>query len=202
MGHYSTKVVIDIGTGEILERDRIPWDGPWELLHQGRSPLEGQAQSISEQNRQQQATDYGTAQGTLSQFEGPVQDSPYYKSLVATGTDATSQAYESAKADQAAKARAAGFGYEQPVTQGAESGVAAQEAGALARIPAQAEEAAAPLALQAAGETAGMGTALGSEGVGYFNDATTLEEQYQKQQQGFMSKLWDVGSGVAAGMGL
>jgi len=196
MKFYSTKIVIDIGTGSIIDRDRVPYDGPWLELKPGRSKVESTALSNSANDQAGEQSDYGTAQGTLSQFEGPVQDSPYYKSLVATGTDSTTQAYNNAQENARSAANQAGFGYEQPVTQGAESGVQAQEASALAQIPSQAAAQAAPLSLEAAGQTANMGTQLGNQALGYFGDATSLEEQYQQMQQAFLNQLENAGAGV------
>lgn len=168
----------------------------WEKHKPSRTKLEGQAQGISQQDRQQQAQDYSTAQGTLSQFEGPVQQSPYYKSLLATSTDATSNAYENAKANSAAKAKAAGFGYDSPIGEAASRETTGQEAGALAELPAKTAAAAAPLSLAAAGETASMGTELGKEGTQYFGDAAGLEKQYQQMNQDFWDKLASAGAGI------
>jgi hypothetical protein len=168
-----------------------------------RSPLEGSIGSTVKQNQQQQGQDYGTAQGTLSQFEGPVQQSPFYKALLNTGTEATSNAYQNVMSNTNARANAAGFGQQQPVTQGADTQVATSEAKALAAQPNQALLEASGPALAAAGQTAGMGTALGSEAVGLSGQQAGLEQQYQQQQQQFGSGLFNslLGIGMDAATG-
>jgi hypothetical protein len=165
------------------------------MVHSKPSAI-GTAGNVQSQDQALSQQDYGQAQNTLSQFEGPVQSSPYYKSLVATGTDATSNAYQSALEQQRANAAQGGFGYEQPVTQGAETGVAAQEAGALARIPAQAAQQASGAALQAAGTTAGMGEAAGSQANQALSTELQGQEFYDQMQNQFLQNLAGAGSNL------
>lgn len=178
---------------------------PWEMARNkpSRSPVEGQVGSVAKQNQQQQGADYGKAQGTLDQFEGPVQQSPFYKSLLTTGTEGTSNAYQNVMTNTRARANQAGFGEQQPVTQGAETQVAAQEAKDLAAQPNKALLEASEPALQAAGQTAGMGTQLGNEAVGYSGQQVDLEKQYQQQEQqwgqGLFNSLLGVGTDIATG---
>jgi len=120
-----------------------------------------------------QSSDLSTAQGTDSQFEGPVQQSPFYKALLTTGTEGTSSAYGNAESNIRRNANASGFGYNQPVAQGAEDQVQAQEAGAMANLPAEAAEEAAPLALSAAQQTGGMGMGVGGLGNALLNTNTS-----------------------------
>lgn len=167
----------------------------------GRSRLESQNQNISTQNRNAQGTAYGNVNATDAQYSGPVQDSPYYKSLVATGTDATSNAYQNAQANSISQAKEAGFGQETPVGQAVSREQTGEEAGALAGIPAKAAAATAPLQLEAGGQQLSEGTALGSEALGYQEQATNLEEEYQKRQQDFWNSLLQAGEGGAT-MGL
>lgn len=165
-----------------------------------RSGVEQGAQGIRDQELAGRDKMYGTAQGTLGQFEGPVKDSPYYKSLLATSTDATSNAYENAKAASAARAKQSGFGQDSPIGQAVSRETTGQEAGALAGLPAKAMGEAAPLALQAAGQTAGMGTQLGTEATQTETGAVVpLEEEYMKRSGAFTNRLWDMGlSGIGA----
>lgn len=159
-----------------------------------RNESTNQSRAITDQATQQ--ADFGAAQGTNAQFEGPVQNSPYYKALVATGTDATSNAYKNAEANTAARAQQAGFGYETPIGQAASRETVGQEAAAEAQVPAQAMEKAAPLSLQASEQTAQMGTAAGQQGLGYENAASEEEMQYQKQRGGFINSL--IGAAASA----
>jgi hypothetical protein len=136
------------------------------LLHSG----------AAHQQRQQATSDFGQqgnltnqAQGTLSQFEGPVQQSPFYKALLTTGIQNTSNAYDTATSNMRQRANAAGFGYNQPVEQGAENQVRQQETSALANVPQQATIAATQPALAAAGQTGAMGMGYGQQGTSLLN---------------------------------
>src|SRR5215831_17224257 len=166
-----------------------------------RSGVEKGAEGISAQERGRGEGLVDTAQKTLSGFEGPITESPYYKSLVATGTDATSRAYENAKAASAARAKAAGFGYGTPIGEATSRETEGAEARDLATVPTRAIEATAPLELEAAGQTGKLG--LGEEGLGaeYFTKGVVpLEEQYMQRKKEFTDRLWDMGlAGVEAG---
>lgn len=72
---------------------------------------------------------------TLDQFTGPADQTPLYRSLVQTGRQSTSRAYDSAKSAVRANAHAAGYGYEQPVTGAADAGMERSEASDLSAIP-------------------------------------------------------------------
>lgn len=128
------------------------------------------------QQRQQASSDFNAqsgltkqAQGTLGQFEGPVQQSPFYKALLTQGTEGTSNAYNQARSNMRARANQAGFGYTQPVEQGGENQLDAAEASSLARVPNEAMLEATGPALSAAGQTGAMGMGYGSQGAGLLN---------------------------------
>lgn len=140
------------------------WAGT--LFHSGAGHQQ-RRQATSDFGQQGQLT--GQAQGTLGQFEGPVNQSPFYKSLLATGIQDTSNAYQNARSNMRQQANAAGFGYNQPVTQGADNQLQAREASDMARVPMEAELGAAPLSLQAAGQTGSMGMGYGAQGAGLLN---------------------------------
>ena len=165
----------------------------------GRSKQEANTENTSIADQAAQGKAYGTANATDANFTGSTQDTPYYKSLVATGTDATSNAYQNAQANSIAQAKEAGFGQETPIGQAASREATGAEAGALAEIPAKAAAATAPLQLEASGQQLQEGTALGNEGVQYSEQATGLEEQYQKMNQDFWNKMLQMGEGAAAG---
>jgi len=162
----------------------------WEKHKPKRSGVEKGAESIVNQDRAGQSTAYGNVNATDANFMGPTKDTPYYKSLLATSTDATSNAYENAKASSASRAKAAGFGYDSPIGQAASRETTGQEAGALAELPAKAYAATAPLQLQAAGQQLSEGTALGQEATATETGAVVpLEEEYQKRKSAFASNL-------------
>ena len=163
--------------------------------HHGRSGTQkmGEQTSMADKGKQDQLT--GQAQGTLGQFEGPVQDSPFYSALKNTGIEATSQAYDRARANTAQRANMAGFGYNQPITQGAQTSLDRSEASDLARVPQEAMLSAAPLALQAAGQTGSMGMGYGSQGLGYYDAAS--QQDMQRQRSGLYNNLWNLGTTIA-----
>lgn len=165
-----------------------------------RSGVEKGAESMVSQDRASRDKAMGAAQGTYSQFEGPVGQSPYYKSLVASSTDATSNAYENAKASSARRAREAGFGYGTPIGEAASRETEGAEAGALARIPAESYAATAPLALEAARGSADIGKTYGTEATETETGAVVpLEQEYLKRSDAFSKRLWDMGlSGIEA----
>lgn len=190
---------VDTNTGGAIR------ETPWTVAHNkpSRSSVEGQVGKVADQNRQQQTADYGKAQSSLNQFEGPVEQSGMYKALLKSGTEGTSNAYQNVMANTRARANAAGFGEQQPVTQGAETQVGVQEAKDLAAQPGKAYLETVPTELAAAGQTAGMGTELGREAEGYSGQQVDLEKQYQQQSQqwgqGLFNSLLGVGMDVATG---
>jgi hypothetical protein len=140
----------------------------------------------------------GQSQQTLGQFEGPVQQSPFYKALLATGQDATAGAYQGAKAATAQRANAAGYGYEQPVAQGAQAQESQAEAGAEAQLPAEAAEAAEAPAIAAANTTAGEAANENTTGANYYGTASNLAAQQAQETSSLWNSLLQI-PGEAAG---
>ncbi len=167
-----------------------------------RSPVEGQVKSTSQQDQQQSQANEGTAQSSLNQFEGPVQSSPFYKSLLSAGTQGTANAYASAKANTAASANRAGFGENQPIAQGAQNQVNAQEAAAQSAVPQTALVQATQPELAATAQTAGIGESQGSQAVSYSGQEVNLEEQYQQLQEQQQQALYNALGTAAAGIGV
>lgn len=170
---------------------------------QAGSPIPGGSTGIQSRDLSTQQGLTGAAQGTLSQFEGPVQQSPFYKALLNTGIQSTSNAYQNADTNLKRNAQAAGFGYNQPVTQGAEDQLQSQEASALAAVPTQATEAAVQPALSAAGTTAGEAGTYGNQAVLYGAQALSANQQaaqLQAQRQAAQQSLWQsiLGAGTGA----
>jgi hypothetical protein len=161
-----------------------------------QSPEEAQSVSAQQSAAKGQDAAYGNVNATDANFAGPTQNTPYYKSLVATGTDSTSNAYENAKANSAASAKQAGFGGASPIGQAASRETNAAEASSLAQIPAEAEQQTAGLQLQAAGQQLGEGSQLGNQGLGYEQEAGNLNNAYQQRKASFTNQL--IGSGLGA----
>jgi hypothetical protein len=167
-----------------------------------RSPIEKTATATSATDQGRSVASEDKAQGTLNQFEGPVQDSPFYKSLLTSGTEATSNAYNAATASERARANAAGINYTQPAEQGAENELRGSEATALGDLPGEAAVAATAPTLTAAGDTAGIGATEGSLGAQYFTGgAVPLENAYQNAQSQFTNALLGIPGQVIGGTG-
>lgn len=165
------------------------------------APISSTLTNTTAQDQAQQNSLNNTAQGTLSQFEGPVQNSPYYKSLLATGTEGATSAYNAAKANLNQEAATAGFTPASSSLPGAATELNASEAQTLAGEPASAAQEATSAAIPAAEATANIGNEYGTEAEGYSSQNTQLEEQLQalqaQQQMGLLSALANVGGDVA-----
>lgn len=185
--------------GKLVAYRGYAYDGPIAECKPGKSDTQKQSEATATADQAKEGKLTDTAQGTLSQFEGPVQQSPFYKALLTQGTEATSRAYDTARANTASRAKAAGFGYAQPIAQGAQDQVGAQEASTLAELPQKTMLQAADPAMRAATTTGEMGTTIGGQGVGYQSSATQLEQQ--RQQNSLWNKLWSLPQAGAAGAG-
>lgn len=197
-----TKIVYDDAAYRagryVVDEQNSEWfdhDGPVAECKPGKSSNQqnAEAQTTADQQKQGQLTD--AAQGTLSQYEGPVQNSPFYNALLTTGTEATSDAYNNAASNVRARANQAGFGYNQPVENGAEAGVRTAQAKTQAQLPGQAMMQAGQMGLQAANQTGQMGMGYGNQGLGYAN----LAGQMDARRKSFWDTLAQTG-GQAAGM--
>ena len=155
-----------------------------------KSPQEAQATNVATQDQATMGQMYNTAQGTLGQYEGKTPlDTPVGKALLATSTDATSNAYQNAQAASADKAKAAGFGYNSPIGQSVSRETQGAEAGALAQLPAQVTSQVAPMQLEATQQTGQMGTAAGAQGTQNLSTAGELDNAYQQRRQSFINGL-------------
>jgi hypothetical protein len=162
-----------------------------------QSPEEGTSVAQQQQDQSTQNSAYGNVNATDANFAGPTQNTPYYKSLVASSTDATAGAYNNAAASSKANAAQAGFGASSPIGQATSRETQGAEASALAGIPAAATAATAPLQLQAGGQQLQEGTAAGQQGLGYEQEAGNLNNAYQQRKASFTNQL--IGSGLGAG---
>ena len=154
------------------------------------SPLIGQAQSISAQERGagQSNIDQGVSAGR--QAVSDPTSSPLYKALYNTEAGQMSKAYDNASSSQAAKARTAGFGYQQPGAQGGEAELRGREASSIGQLPGDVASKTVPLELQQAGQQIGAGTSELVAGNQIFTQgAVPLEEQYQNYSLGY-TPLW------------
>jgi hypothetical protein len=165
----------------------------------GKSSNEKTAETNSATTFNQNQNLTNKAQGTLSQFEGPVQDSPFYKALKTTGIESTSNAYGNARSNLRQNANLSGFGYSQPATQGGEAELGAREASSLAAIPREAMVEATGPALEAARETGSLAGTQGQMSTGFSGQAADLEKQ--RQQNSLWNKMWSLPQAAAQGVG-
>lgn len=222
----ATIVVWDMETLERVWDNNREYDGPVDLMNSKKDPYAEQASNIAKQQQdlktQQQhfaesqenegRANQDKAQESLSQFEGPVDQTPFYKALLTSGIQATSNRYQDAARAARSRAVQAGYGYSQPAAGVSEDQVAAQGASELADQPGKAMERAAPVTLGAASETAGIGSSQAGEGLtgsaeatGSLSGATTanqsagtLQDMASKRKSGLFKTLAGVGLLAAA----
>jgi hypothetical protein len=166
----------------------------------GGGGLINQGIQTSQQDQQQENTLASDAQGTLQQFEGPVQNSPFYKAMLTSGQENTTAAYNNAKQNLAQKAKMGGFGYSNPVATGGGQ-LDAQEASTKAALPAQTALEASGPALQAAGQSGSMAMGYGNQGVNYYGDAARLKADKMKQDWQNAQTIYSDASNAAGGLG-
>ena len=166
----------------------------------GGAGLINQGQQTASADQQQENTLSADAQGTLSQFEGPVQQSPFYKALLTSGQENTTAAYNNARSNVAEKAKASGFGYANPVATGSGQ-LDAQEAGAKASLPARTATEVAPLSMEAADESGTLAMGYGHQGAQYYGDAARLKAAKMKQDWGNAQQIYQDSSQTAGSIG-
>lgn len=137
--------------------------------------------------------------------------SEFRRALTGNLARSTANTGDNAIARSRERAQAAGFGGGgQPMQFGAENELANEQAGRIASIPGQVEQIAAPLELQAAGATAGIGESQMSDARGYFGQGVNEEDQrmqefYKQQEEARKRKagIWGALAkiGLNAGLG-
>lgn len=168
-------------------------------MKKGPSPMIGQGQQMSQNlNTLGQGQETSAVAGEQAALTNP-QSTPLYKAILSQGRQNLSNSYQNAASNTASRARMSGFGYQQPISQAAQTQLGAQEASQAAQLPAQAVQESVPLEEQAYGQMANQG--LGEQGLGqnYFKDVVPLEEEYYSpQNQGFWGTF---GQGFARSLG-
>lgn len=172
------------------------------------SPVQTSALDIAAQQRKAQAGALAGVQGTVGQAKGTLASTapalsryttpdatgqtPLRRSLQTSLTSSTTGAYNNAL--KASRLRGLQMGLQaQPMQAGNETAIEAQRAGALAKIPSQVEQQAAPLELQAIGQQtqqAGLENQLAGTELGvartynpesYFGTGAGMEAQRQQE---------------------
>lgn len=152
------------------------------------SPVQDKAFGISEADRAAGNQTLDTAkQGFAPYLAGSSGQSEFRRALTGNLARSTANTGDNAIARSRERAQRAGFGANQPLVYGAENQLANEQAGRIADIPLQVEQAAAPLEMQAAGQVAGIGESQLGSAQGYFNSGEDLEQQriaeFNRQQE-------------------
>jgi hypothetical protein len=180
-----------------LSDDAKPWYGPVAECKSKKTEGEKKGFANSEADRASREGLVAKNEATLGQFDGPAEKSPYYRSRLNSGIRATSRAFEDVRREGRLAGRARGFGYESPVAQGNELGIAADEASALGELPNQALEDTTNRQMQSADLRAGeAGMYSGSAG-GNFSTAANAENQRLARRSAMWRSIISAGTGVA-----
>lgn len=139
----------------------------------------------------------GTSSDTLSQYMGDVTQTPYYQSLLKSGTTSTNQAYDNSSRNLKQSMEGAGVSSRSPAAVGNTAAVGAQRASALGTVGTNAMQQATQTQLQATGLENDLAKMYSGEGTQYSDQSTELEKQRQQNQAG----LWGAMLGAGAGLG-
>jgi len=166
-------------------------------MNSKKSTGENTGYQQSEQDRQRADQETGQVDANNSQYNGPVTSTPFYKSMLRSGTDSTNAAYDNASRNMKMQMESAGVGGASGAVQGNNAAVGAQRASALGAIE--------PMAMQTATENqfraneerlqeAGM---YSGAGLGYFSDANQSEQARLARQGSLWKGLMDAGLSIA-----
>jgi hypothetical protein len=158
-----------------------------------KPPAPGIAQgtAIGQQQQNTGQSNINAGLNTTDQAVSNPTGSPLYKALYNTEVGQMSKAYDSASANTTAQARQAGFGYQQPVAQGAQDQLRGQEASAIGQLPGQVASQSVPLEMQAGQQQTQAGISELGQGNSLYGQAALgpLEQQYQQYSQNYQP-LW------------
>ena len=161
-------------------------------------PSQGQTmgydQSTQQQNKANNLGDQVTANN--SQFNGPVQNTPYYKSLLQSGTQTTNQAYDNSARNLKQSMEGAGVGGASGAVQGNTAAVGAQRAASLGTVGTSAIQGATQMQQNANAQQlqqAGMDSGAAQ---GYYSGGNQAELQRLQQQGSLFNGLLQAGTGI------
>jgi hypothetical protein len=151
--------------------------------------------SIAEEERAARNKLIEPASGALARYYSPEGMSEYAKTQQTLRESDTNKAFNNSLAANRMRARMAGFGYEQPLTQAGDMYTENARAAELARIPAETQSEAARLGLQAIGQQQGFAGMY--QPMGYYNTGAQQYENEAARRGGLWRALSKVGLGVA-----
>lgn len=158
---------------------------------------ENKASTLTDQQMKDQKGVLDSTSPTENYYmgSGDPKSTGLYKSLLTTGLESTSDAYQGAKASTKANEEKSGYGYGSPASEGADREVNAAEAHDLAGVPNKATLGAVGPQLQATGmkqSQAGYYTPST-----YFGDQANLAQAYDKQKSSLWQSIAGIGANVA-----
>ena len=154
----------------------------------------GYDQSTQQQNRANSLGDQVTANN--SQYNGPVTSTPYYKSLLQSGTQSTNQSYDNASRNLKQSMEGAGVGGASGAAQGNNAAMGAQRASTLGQVGTNAIQGASQMQMNANSQQlqqAGMDSGAAQ---GYFSGANQAELARLQQQGSLYNGLLQAGTGL------
>jgi len=155
---------------------------------------QGYQQSGADQQKTDQQT--GIVNANLDQYNGPVQNTPYYKSLLQAGTTSTNQAYDNATRNLKASMEGAGVSGASGAAAGTVAGAGAQRAGALGKVGTDATQAASEMQMRANAQRLQEAGMYSGAGLGYFSVASQAEKNRLNSQGSLFNSLLQAGAGL------
>lgn len=161
-------------------------------------PTQGESLGYGQQGKDSAQADTLANQVTTnnSQFNGPVQSTPYYKSLLQSGTQSTNQAYDNASRNLKQSMEGAGVGGASGAAAGNNAAVGAQRAASLGQVGTQAVQGATQMQQQANSQQAQLAGMYSGAGLGYYSGANQAELQRLQNQGSLWNGLLQAGTGI------
>jgi hypothetical protein len=163
-------------------------------------PTQGQNEGYQQSTADQAQTNNLTNQVNQnnSQFNGPVQNTPYYKALLQQGTTSTNQAYDSASRNLKTSMEGAGVGGSSGAAAGNNAAMASQRASTLSQVQPSATTNATNMQMNANQQSLQEAGMYSGAGLGYFGGANQDEQNALQRQSSMYAGLLQAGMGAAS----
>lgn len=155
----------------------------------------GYGQSTADQGTTNTLANQVTANN--SQYNGPLNQTPFYQAMLKQGTQSTNAAYDNAGRNLKMSMESAGVGGSSGAAQGNNAAMGAQRASALSQVPTQATLSTAGMQQQANSQQAMLAAMYSGAGLGYYGGANTDEQNALARQSSMWNGLLQAGTGVA-----
>ena len=131
-----------------------------------------------------------------SQFNGPVNQTPYYKSLLQQGTTSTNQAYDAASRNLRSSMEGAGVSGSSGAAAGNSAALGAARAGSLGTVGTSATQGATQMQQNANAQESQLAGMFSGAGLGYYSGANQAEQNQLQQQGSLWNGLLQAGTGI------